>query len=184
MGSLDPTVSSMPHSSIEPRSIDAARPLKVVVMGAGISGILASIRFPQRIPNLSLTVYEKNADIGGTWYENKYPGCACDIPAHTYQATFEPNYTWSRFYASAPEIHQYWKKVAAKYDCMKYIKLQQKVVEARWSELSSQWDLKVRCWVFEVKITGIYKGAGRGRPQRHHIQRLLRSFDFWYRSIE
>jgi len=146
MGSLDATVNSMPHSGIEARSIDEARPLKVIVMGAGISGILASIRFPQRIQNLSLTVYEKNADVGGTWYENRYPGCACDIPAHTYQATFEPNHSWSRFYASASEIHQYWKRVAMKYGCMKYIKLQQKVIEARWNEGSSQWDLKVSGW--------------------------------------
>ena len=51
--------------------VDAGRPLKVVCVGAGYSGILAAIRFPQRIPNLELLIYEKNADIGGTWYENR-----------------------------------------------------------------------------------------------------------------
>lgn len=130
-------------SFLADRSIDDYRPIRVVVIGAGISGILASIRFPQRIPNLSLTVYEKNEDIGGTWFENRYPGCACDIPAHVYQATFSPNTEWSQFYASSQEIHAYWKKVARKYDCMKYIKLRQQVAGAVWDNQESKWTLKV-----------------------------------------
>lgn len=66
-----------PSYKVEERSIDESRPLRVVVIGAGISGILACVRFNQRIPNLDLCIYEKNADIGGTWFENRYPGCAC-----------------------------------------------------------------------------------------------------------
>lgn len=54
--------------------VDNPRPLKVVCIGAGYSGILAGIRFPQKIKNLDLTIYEKNDDIGGTWHENKYEG--------------------------------------------------------------------------------------------------------------
>lgn len=64
---------------VEERSIDEPRPLKVVIIGSGISGIMASVRFRQRIPNLDVCVYEKNADIGGTWLENRYPGCACGM---------------------------------------------------------------------------------------------------------
>lgn len=62
---------------VEERSIDAYRPMRVVVIGSGISGIISSIRLRQRISKLDLCVYEKNADIGGTWLENRYPGCAC-----------------------------------------------------------------------------------------------------------
>jgi hypothetical protein len=51
--------------------------LRVICVGAGISGIITAIRFPQRIPNLELQIYEKNPDITGTWFENRYPGCAC-----------------------------------------------------------------------------------------------------------
>lgn len=58
------------------RPIDDLRPFKVICIGAGISGILAGIRLPQKIKNLDLTIFEKNDDIGGTWYENKYPGVA------------------------------------------------------------------------------------------------------------
>ncbi|RAK96856.1 flavin-containing monooxygenase [Aspergillus ibericus CBS 121593] len=129
---------------VEERSVDEARPLRVVVIGSGISGIIASIRFRQRIPNLDLCVYEKNADIGGTWLENRYPGCACDIPAHTYQATFEPNKEWSTFYATAPEIHKYWGRVRDKYGCARYIKFKQQVVEAVWKEDDSKWVLQIK----------------------------------------
>lgn len=69
--------SSVPVSKgvIEKRSVD--EPLRVVVIGAGISGILACVRFLQRIPNVEICVYDKNADLGGTWFENRYPGSAC-----------------------------------------------------------------------------------------------------------
>lgn len=80
-GGADSTTEAVAQPSgndvVANRSIDEARPLRIVVVGSGISGILASIRFRQRIQNLDLCVYEKNADIGGTWLENRYPGCAC-----------------------------------------------------------------------------------------------------------
>ncbi|KAJ2893258.1 hypothetical protein MKZ38_008853 [Zalerion maritima] len=130
-------------SMVGPDEIDCARPMKVIVIGAGISGILASIRFPRRIPNLELTVYDKNPEIGGTWYESRYPGVACDIPSHVYQASFEPNPNWSKFYSSGQEILDYWKGIVAKYDCRKYMKLGYKVIEARWNEEESKWHVKV-----------------------------------------
>lgn len=162
---------SLPKESkwiIEERSIDEDRPLRVIVIGSGISGIMASVRLRQRVPNLDLCVYERNEDVGGTWLENRYPGCACgmlslffslvpplnvssadlflvyeDIPAHTYQASFEPNKEWSTFYAAAPEICQYWKKLASKFGCQKHIKFKQQVTQAIWNEESSKWQLQV-----------------------------------------
>ena len=60
--------------------VENFRPLRVICIGAGYSGIYMAIRIPEWLRNVDLTVYDKNADIGGTWYENRYPGCACDIP--------------------------------------------------------------------------------------------------------
>ena len=60
--------------------VENFRPMRVICIGAGYSGIYVAIRIPERLRNIDLTVYEKNADVGGTWYENRYPGCACDIP--------------------------------------------------------------------------------------------------------
>lgn len=81
-----------PEICVENRSVNESRPLRVVVIGAGISGILTCIRFKQRIPNIELCIYDKNADIGGTWFENRYPGCACGMLAFAadspYQSAF------------------------------------------------------------------------------------------------
>ncbi|KAJ5110349.1 hypothetical protein NUU61_001606 [Penicillium alfredii] len=153
------------RGNVADRAVDSHRQLRVVVIGAGISGILACVRLAQRIPNLELCVYEKNEDVGGTWFENRYPGCACgrnlcpcrrlregstdralnkDIPAHTYQATFEPNPEWTTNYALASEIHRYWKYLAHKYGCMKYIKLKHQVCEAVWDDTKFKWQLQIQ----------------------------------------
>ncbi|KAJ5946109.1 hypothetical protein N7454_002948 [Penicillium verhagenii] len=132
-----------PASFVEDRSVDERRPLRVVIIGAGINGILSCIRFVQKVPNLDLCIYDKNPDIGGTWFENRYPGCACDVPAHTYQASFEPNKEWSSFYAPAAEIHRYWQRVVHKYGCRKYMKLKQQVLGANWDESDCKWRLEV-----------------------------------------
>ena len=65
-----------------------------------------------------------------------------DIPAHTYQLTFDPNKEWTQFYASAKEIHRYWKNIAEKYNCMQYIKLGRRVLESRWELSQSKWIVK------------------------------------------
>lgn len=64
---------------ISERAIDQPRRLKVIYIGAGISGIIAGIQFMKAVPDLDLVIYEKNPELGGTWYENKYPGCACGM---------------------------------------------------------------------------------------------------------
>ena len=66
-------------SIISARSVDDVRPLKVIGIGAGISGILAAIRLPEKVKNLELVIYDKNEEVGGTWFENRYPGCACGM---------------------------------------------------------------------------------------------------------
>jgi hypothetical protein len=61
-------------------AIENFRPMRVIVIGAGFSGIYLGVRIPERLRNVELAIYDKNAGIGGTWFENRYPGCACDIP--------------------------------------------------------------------------------------------------------
>lgn len=68
---------------ISERPIDQPRPLKLIYIGAGISGIVAAIQFLKAVPHLELTIYEKNPELGGTWFENRYPGCACGKPSKT-----------------------------------------------------------------------------------------------------
>lgn len=71
------------------------RPLHVIVVGAGPSGI-AMLRRLKSLPNISFHCFEKNAEVGGTWYETRYPGAACDVASHAYQYTFESKKDWTR----------------------------------------------------------------------------------------
>lgn len=80
----EPTMEGSKQPSND-QCIENFRPYKVIVIGAGFSGINCGIRIPERLRNVDLTIYEKNEGIGGTWWENRYPGCACDIPGNADQ---------------------------------------------------------------------------------------------------
>lgn len=94
------------------------RSLRVVVIGAGMAGILAAIKLREAGYD-DFVVYEKADRIGGTWRENTYPGLACDVPAHLYTYSFEPNPQWSHVFAPGDEIQTYFENVAQKYDVEK-----------------------------------------------------------------
>lgn len=123
--------------------IENFRPLRVIVIGAGYSGIYMGIRIPELLRNVSLTIYEKNAGLGGTWWENRYPGCACDIPAHSYVYTFEPNRNWREFYAGSEEIQGYLEGVAKKYSVERFVKLSHKVIKCEWDHGKGVWKVDV-----------------------------------------
>src|SRR5258705_3117397 len=92
-----------PKSEAPPRA--ETRHFKVVVIGAGISGICAAIRLKQA--GFSFEVFEKNDQVGGTWYESIYPGCGVDTPNHFYSFSFELNHQWSRYFAKRDELYSY-----------------------------------------------------------------------------
>jgi len=97
----------------------------------------------QYVPGVDLKIYEKNPALGGTWFENRYPGLACDIPSHVYQYTFEHNTQWSSFFSGGPEILKYVQGVAAKYKVEKYITYNSRICEAVWDEEQGKWKVKV-----------------------------------------
>jgi cation diffusion facilitator CzcD-associated flavoprotein CzcO len=87
----------------------------------------------------SFTIFETNKDVGGTWLTNTYPGCACDVRSHLYSYSFELNPDWSESYSPQPEIWQYIKKVAQKYDLYPHIKFETEVKSMSWVESKNQW---------------------------------------------
>jgi cation diffusion facilitator CzcD-associated flavoprotein CzcO len=91
-------------------TIENHRPMTVRVIGAGYSGVYLGIRIPQRLRNVDLQIYEKNAGIGGTWWENRYPGCACDIPCMCSSA-------WWSFFSSGSAGHLVWLSLLI-YKCL------------------------------------------------------------------
>ncbi|KAJ1706475.1 FAD/NAD(P)-binding domain-containing protein [Aspergillus flavus] len=150
-------------SLISERPIDQARPLKLIYIGAGISGIIAAIQFRKTVPHLEMVIYEKNPDLGGTWYENKYPGCACDVPSHTYQLSFESWTEWSHFFSGSGEILEYWKRVAEKYDVRKHIRFNRRCIGACWNDITRRWVVRIEVDngdVFEDSADVLMTGTG------------------------
>ncbi|PYH95472.1 dimethylaniline monooxygenase [Aspergillus ellipticus CBS 707.79] len=122
------------------------KPFKIIIMGAGASGIDFLHHAPSAFEGLGVEIvcYDRNADIGGTWYENRYPGCACDVPSVAYSFPWRANPHWSRFYSSAKEIWEYLKQIVVEEDMMKYIQLNTSVVSAVWNESKSKWGIKLQ----------------------------------------
>ncbi|OAA60218.1 Flavin monooxygenase-like protein [Niveomyces insectorum RCEF 264] len=119
------------------------KPLRIITIGAGASGINMAYQTKKHLKNIELVCYEKNPKIGGTWYENRYPGCKCDIPSHNYQFTWEPNPNWSGLFSTSSEIQAYLEHCAKKHDLNSYFKLSHAVVGATWDEAQSIWRVKV-----------------------------------------
>jgi cation diffusion facilitator CzcD-associated flavoprotein CzcO len=88
--------------------------LRYVVIGGGMSGILAAIRL-REAGFRNVTLLEKAHTIGGTWRENRYPGLNCDVPAHAYTYSFAPNAEWSSYLAPGPEIQDYFEDVTDRF---------------------------------------------------------------------
>ncbi|KAL3477263.1 hypothetical protein BJX99DRAFT_257520 [Aspergillus californicus] len=86
-----------------------------------------------------LTLFEKNPHFGGTWYENTYPGVACDIPSHLYTFSFDPNPEWSHYFAHGAEIQRYFEGFAERFGLRRFMKLSTRVVECRWDEEEGVW---------------------------------------------
>ncbi|KAH8804478.1 hypothetical protein F5884DRAFT_734835 [Xylogone sp. PMI_703] len=125
------------------------RKLRMVCVGAGYSGLTLAhkIQHECKLEDvIDLQIYEKNPDVGGTWYENRYPGVACDIPSplqDAYTFVFEPNPDWSHFYSPGPEIHAYIKRTTAKYNLDKHVKFNSKILSTIWNDEKGKWDITV-----------------------------------------
>ena len=96
--------------------------MRIALIGAGASGIAAGVNL-LRAGYEDFVIFEKAADIGGTWRDNTYPGVACDVPSHLYRFSFAPKADWSREYASGDEIQGYMRKVAEDFGVMPHVRL-------------------------------------------------------------
>lgn len=114
--------------------------VEVAVIGTGFSGLGMAIRL-KKDGVKDFAVFEKAADVGGTWRENTYPGCACDVPSHLYSFSFEQNPSWTRAFATQPEIHAYLKDVTQKHDLLPHIRYGHQLSAASFDDASCEWKL-------------------------------------------
>lgn len=112
---------------------------KVIIIGAGESGLCMGIKLLAL--GIPFEIIEKNDTVGGTWYENAYPGCGVDTPNHFYQYSFEPNHDWSHHFSPRRELWQYLERCANKYGVRQHIRFNSEVTQARFDETKSLWQL-------------------------------------------
>ncbi|HBM84606.1 MAG TPA: NAD(P)/FAD-dependent oxidoreductase [Halieaceae bacterium] len=115
---------------------------KVLVIGAGLTGLLAAIKLSEARYNFE--VIEKNPEMGGTWWENTYPGVAVDTPSHFYSYSFELNPEWSHYTPTGPEFQRYLLRVADKYKLRQYVTFETKVLGMVWDDTTRQWEVELQ----------------------------------------
>ncbi len=114
----------------------------IAIIGAGFAGIGMAIQLKKAGIN-SFTIFERAAEIGGTWRDNTYPGCACDVPSHAYSFSFEPKPDWSLAFADSAEIQRYLLDVVDKWKLRYHLRLNCEIVGARFDPDAGTWALKM-----------------------------------------
>jgi cation diffusion facilitator CzcD-associated flavoprotein CzcO len=130
--------------TVREKPLGTARHVRIVGIGAGASGLNMIRTLRLNLNNYDVVVYEKNADVGGTWLENRYPGCRCDVPSHSYQFSWRQKKDWTNFFAPADEIGEYLCRVCDEEGMRDSIKTSHQVVSAQWNEEDGQWQLTIR----------------------------------------
>ncbi len=115
-------------------------PVHVAIIGTGFSGLCMAIKLLEEGID-SFVLLEKKDQIGGTWRDNTYPGCACDVQSHLYSYSFEGNPEWSKVFSGWQEIQNYTLACAEKYGLKKYVRTHFEVVSAVFNESSGMWTL-------------------------------------------
>ena len=115
---------------------------RVLIIGAGMSGLLAGHRLQQA--GVEFLIVDKNDDVGGTWYENGYPGCRVDNPNHNFSYSFAQRHDWPYHYSTQPVLHRYFSDCADAFGLRDRIRFGTEVVSATWSEADQTWSVVVR----------------------------------------
>jgi cation diffusion facilitator CzcD-associated flavoprotein CzcO len=146
--------------------------VRVAIVGAGFGGLGAAIRL--RAAGIEdVVVLERRDDVGGTWWDNTYPGCACDVPAHLYSFSFAQNPEWSRMFAPQPEILSYLQRVAREHGVLPQIRFGTAMRSARWDEAEQRWQIETAAGSFAARV--LVTAAGPlSEPSRPDIAGLDR----------
>ena len=130
---------------------------QVGIIGAGFAGLVAALRLKKSGRN-SFVVFERATEIGGTWRDNTYPGCACDVASPLYSFADEPNPNWSRFFSGQAEILQYMKGVVEKNGLEEHIRFDTEIISARFKEERGCWEVETadgRRFIVGMLILGL-----------------------------
>jgi 4-hydroxyacetophenone monooxygenase len=121
----------------EPPPSEQLRERHVLIVGAGVCAIALGVALGRL--GIPYTIVEKNAEMGGTWYVNRYPGCGVDTPNHSYSFSFGSRNRWTRYFSPQQEIQDYLKKIADEFGVRGHIRLNTQLTASRWDEASKRW---------------------------------------------
>jgi cation diffusion facilitator CzcD-associated flavoprotein CzcO len=124
--------------------------VNVAILGAGFAGLGAGIRLKDAGLN-DFVILEQADEVGGTWRDNIYPGCQCDVPSQLYSYSFYPNGNWSRSFALQPEILEYLKSAADKFGIRSHIKFRQEVTDLIWEPSYERWSVHTTKGTYNAK---------------------------------
>ncbi len=143
---------------------------RIVIVGTGFAGLGSAIRLKQRGEH-DFVVLERADRLGGTWRENSYPGCACDVPSHLYSFSFALNPDWTRLCSPQAEIEDYLQRVADEHDIPPHIHFGHEMLESAWNEQRQLWEIHTSAGDFtaEVLISGM---GGLSEPALPKLQGL------------
>jgi len=133
----------------------------VLIIGFGASGLLAAVRLKEA--GIPFEIVEKNNDVGGTWYENSYPGCRVDVASHYYSYSFEPNNDFTAYYTEQRELHDYFRKVMEQHGIGAQIRWGCEVQRAVWDEETARWAVTVHRsdgQAETIKANAVISGVG------------------------
>jgi cation diffusion facilitator CzcD-associated flavoprotein CzcO len=129
----------------------------IAIIGAGFSGLGTAIRLREQGID-DFVVLERHDDVGGTWWANTYPGCACDVPSHLYSFSFALNPDWSQTYSPQPEIRAYLQRLAREHDLYRSIRLGTTVTSAAWDDDAGRWTLETSAGPVSARV--LISGVG------------------------
>jgi cation diffusion facilitator CzcD-associated flavoprotein CzcO len=129
----------------------------VAIVGSGFSGLAMAVRLREEGIE-SFVVLERGDDVGGTWRDNSYPGCACDVPSHLYSLSFAPNPGWSSTFSPQGEIHAYLRDVAQRHGVLPHVRFGCELQGAEWDEHQQRWHLETSAGLLSARVLIVAAG--------------------------
>jgi 4-hydroxyacetophenone monooxygenase len=151
---------------MKPPSPDHLRKQNVLIVGAGVSAIALGVTLGRL--GIPYTIVEKNADLGGTWFNNRYPGCGVDTPNHSYSFSFGARNKWTRYFAQRKEIHDYLTKVALEYDVRGHMRFNTRLTATRWDEATKRWTSTLVSDAGEEQVNSAFLVSAIGQLNEPH----------------
>jgi cation diffusion facilitator CzcD-associated flavoprotein CzcO len=167
----------VPHSDRVPRTggphVSTATHRHVAILGAGFGGLGMAIRLLQS-GQTDFMVFEKAAEVGGTWRDNTYPGCQCDVASNIYSFSFAPNPNWSRTFAWQDEIFAYLRECADRFGVRPFIRFGHEVLQAHWEADAQRWRITTNHGEFtaDVLVSGHGGLSAMSVPEIPGLQRF------------